>query len=112
MRRILISVFTTAMLLSGCSVYKIDVQQGNTLEAEKVAQLKVGMNKQQVQFLVGTAMLKDPFHPNRWDYVYTFTPGGGEMKRHHLTLYFENDQLVNIDKSGMNPAYMDNKARD
>ena len=85
MRRILISVFATTMLLSGCSIYKIDVQQGNTLEAEKVAQLKTGMNKQQVQFLIGTAMLKDPFHPNRWDYVYTFTPGGGEMKKHHLT---------------------------
>ena len=111
MRRILISVFATTMLLSGCSIYKIDVQQGNTLEAEKVAQLKTGMNKQQVQFLIGTAMLKDPFHPNRWDYVYTFTPGGGEMKKHHLTLYFENGQLVNIDKSEMNPAYMDNKAK-
>ena len=111
MRRILISVFTTALLLSGCSIYKIDVQQGNTLEAEKVAQLKTGMNKQQVQFLLGTAMLKDPFHPDRWDYVYTFTPGGGEMKKHHLTLHFKNGQLVTIDKSEMNPTYMDNKAR-
>lgn len=111
MRRILISIYTAALLLSGCSVYKIDVQQGNTLEAEKVAQLKTGMNKQQVQFLLGTAMLKDPFHPDRWDYVYTFTPGGNEMKKHHLTLYFENDQLISIDNSELNPDYMDNKAR-
>lgn len=112
MRRILITIFSTLLLLSGCSVYKIDIQQGNTLEAEKVAQLKTGMNQQQVQYLLGTAMLKDPFHPERWDYVYTFTPGGGEMKKHHLTLHFENGQLVSIDKSEMNPDYMDNKARD
>ena len=111
MRRILITIISTAFLLSGCSIYKIDVQQGNTLEAEKVAQLKTGMNKQQVQYLLGSAMLKDPFHPNRWDYVYTFTPGGGKMKKHHLTLHFENGQLVTIDKSEMNPDYMDNKAR-
>lgn len=112
MRRILISIFTTAILLSGCSVYKIDVQQGNTLEAEKVSQLKTGMNKHQVQYLLGTAMLKDPFHPDRWDYIYTFTPGGSEMKKHHLTLHFENNRLVTIDKSELNPAFMDNKARD
>ncbi|MEJ2141794.1 MAG: outer membrane protein assembly factor BamE [Gammaproteobacteria bacterium] len=111
MRRILITISTIALLLSGCSVYKIDVQQGNTLDSEKVAQLETGMNKQQVQFLLGTAMLKDPFHPDRWDYVYTFTPGGGEMKKHHLTLFFENGQLVTIDKSDLNPDYMDNKAR-
>ena len=111
MRRILITIIGCAFLLSGCSVYKIDIQQGNTLEAEKVAQLKTGMNKQQVQYLLGTAMLKDPFHANRWDYVYTFTPGGGEMKKHHLTLHFENGRLVTIDKSEMIPDYMDNKAR-
>ncbi len=111
MRRILITIVTTMVMLSGCSVYKIDIQQGNTLEAEKVAQLETGMDKQQVQYLLGTAMLKDPFHPNRWDYVYSFTPGGGKMKRHHLTLYFENDRLVTVDTSEMNPDYMDNKAR-
>jgi len=111
MRRILITIFTTTLLLTGCSVYKIDVQQGNTLEAEKVAQLKTGMNKQQVQFLLGTPMLKDPFHPARWDYIYTFTPGSKEMRKHHLTLYFDNDALVTIDKSEMNPELMDGKAR-
>ena len=111
MRRILITIFSAAVMITGCSIYKIDVQQGNTLETEKVAQLKTGMNKQQVQFLLGTAMLKDPFHPNRWDYVYSFTPGGGEMKKHHLTLHFENGKLVAIDDSEMKPELMDNKAK-
>jgi outer membrane protein assembly factor BamE len=111
MRRILITIFSAAVMITGCSIYKIDVQQGNTLEIEKVAQLKTGMNKQQVQFLLGTAMLKDPFHPNRWDYVYSFTPGGSEMKKHHLTLHFENSLLVAIDDSEMKPELMDNKAK-
>lgn len=111
MRRILITIFSTALLLSACSAYRIDVQQGNTLEADKVAQLKTGMNKQQVQFLLGTPMLRDPFHPTRWDYVYSFTKGWGELKKHHLTLYFENDLLVTVDTSNMDPALMDGKAR-
>lgn len=111
MRRILITIFAISLLITGCSVYKIDVQQGNTLEAEKLAKLKTGMNKQQVQFLLGSPMLQDPFHTSRWDYVYTFTPGGKEMMKHHLTLHFDNDTLVNIDQSEVNPALMDDKAR-
>lgn len=107
MRRILITICTTALLLSGCSIYKIDVRQGNTLEADKVSQLKEGMTKKQVQYLLGTAQLQDAFHPDRWDYVYTFTPGGGEMQRHHMTLYFSNDKLVTIDKSELKPELME-----
>ena len=111
MRKILISISLLLLSVTGCSVYKIDIQQGNTLEAEKVAQLKIGMNKQQVQFLLGTPMLQDPFHPARWDYIYSFTPGGEEMRKHHLTLYFDKDVLVNMDKSRVIPEYMDNKAK-
>jgi len=111
MRRILITITVSALLLTACTIYRIDVQQGNTLEAEKVAQLKKGMTKRQVQFLLGTPMLTDPFHPSRWDYVYTFKPGNRDMVKHHLTLLFENDSLVTIDKSEMNPALMDGKAR-
>lgn len=111
MRRILITIVCSTFLLTSCSVYKIDVQQGNTLEEKKVARLVPGMSQQQVQFLMGSPMLKDPFHPNRWDYVYSITPGGGEMQKHHLTLYFENRILVSIDKSHLNPALMDGKVR-
>ena len=102
MRKIIISIitaFSLVVLLTSCSVYKIDVQQGNTLEAETLGQLQLGMSRQQVSFLLGTALVKDPFHANRWDYVYTFTPGGGELNKQHLTLHFTDDRLSKIDKS-------------
>ncbi len=96
MRTILILIYTLS--LSACA-YKIDVQQGNTIDNDKLSQLKTGMNRQQVQFLMGTAMLVDPFHPQRWEYVYSFRKGGEKMKRKRLTLTFKDGALVKIDKS-------------
>jgi outer membrane protein assembly factor BamE len=89
--------------MQGCSYYKVDIRQGNTLDQETVDSLRVGMTKQQVIFLMGTPLLQDPFHANRWDYVYTFQPGGGEMTSQHVWLQFEGDQLTKIDKSGFKP---------
>lgn len=106
MRKILITTLVLlglALANQGCSFYKIDIRQGNTLDQEVVDSLRVGMNKQQVVFLMGTPLLQDPFHPNRWDYVYTFQPGGGEMTSQHVSLYFDGDVLTNIDKSGFKP---------
>ena len=103
MRKILITTLVlTGLVLGafGCSAYRIDIRQGNTLEAEAVDSLRVGMTKQQVVFLFGTPLVQDPFHPNRWDYVFTFTPGGGDMTRQHLSLYFDGDELAQIDRRG------------
>ncbi|VAW95936.1 hypothetical protein MNBD_GAMMA23-1214 [hydrothermal vent metagenome] len=101
MRTILILISTFLFLsLTACSAYKIDIQQGNTIEADKLNQLKAGMSKQQVQFLMGTAMLIDPFHPQRWEYVYSFRKGGEDiMKRKRVTLTFKDGVLAKIDKS-------------
>ncbi len=101
MRTILILISTLLFLsLTGCSAYKIDIQQGNTIEEDKLSQLKQGMTKSQVQFLMGTAMLIDPFHPQRWEYVYSFRKGGEDtMKRKRVTLIFKNGVLATIDKS-------------
>lgn len=87
------------LLVAGCSVYKVDVQQGNVIDDEELAKLKVGMKKNQVIFLIGSPLLTDPFHKNRWDYVYALTPGGGKTSSKVLTLLFEGDTLVNIDNS-------------
>lgn len=103
MRKILITTLVFASLVlgsHGCSAYRIDIRQGNSLEAEVVDSLRLGMTKQQVIFLLGTPLIQDPFHRNRWDYAYTFQPGGGKMSRQNLSLYFEGDELVKIDKSG------------
>ncbi len=100
MRRVLILIISLifAQSLLSCA-YVPDVQQGNTLDEKQIKQLKVGMTPQQVNFVLGTALLKDPFHKNRWDYVYTLKKGTGKSIRRLLTLYFKNDRLVKIDKS-------------
>ena len=101
-------LFILALLLgaSGCSgklftVYKIDIQQGNAVEPEKVEMLKVGMNKEQVKFLLGSPQVADIFHPDRWDYVYYLIPGYGDRERRHLTLYFKGDSVSEIIKNQM-----------
>lgn len=103
------SVYTIIILvlafgISGCSgklftVYKIDVQQGNAVDYESVEMLKVGMTRDQVKFLLGTPLVADIFHPDRWDYVYYFIPGYGERERRHLTLYFNGDNVSEIIKN-------------
>ena len=100
MRRVLILIISLffSQLLVSCA-YKPDVQQGNTLDDKQIALLKPGMTQQQVVFIMGTALLKDPFHKNRWDYIYTYTKGRGKAERRLLTLYFKNNRLSKIDKS-------------
>jgi len=93
-----ISIFSL-VLLNACTTYrvhKIDVQQGNIIEQEKVNQLKPGMRKDQVKFVLGTPVLQDMFHRNRWDYVYTYKPGYGPLEKKRLSLYFKDDSLSNI----------------
>jgi outer membrane protein assembly factor BamE len=84
---------------AGCSIYKVDIQQGNVIDPDKLAQLKIGMNKNQVVFLIGNPLLTDPFHHNRWDYIHAVKPGGEKVSRKVLTLYFDGDKLVKIDNS-------------
>lgn len=69
------------------------------LEARKVEQLQLGMSKQQVTFLLGSPMLKDAFHGNRWDFLYRLEQGDKQVATSTLTLYFEGDKLTRIDNS-------------
>ena len=78
-------------------VYRIDIQQGSIIDDEMLSKLKPGMDKNQVQFIMGTPPLVDPFHTNRWEYVYTFSKGGRQRKQRHITLHFEDDRLAYID---------------
>jgi outer membrane protein assembly factor BamE len=106
MQKLLISLITFASLsISACSidqfrVYKIDVQQGNALEQEDVDRIKTGMNKRQVEFLLGSPMLIDPFREDRWDYVFYFKPGYGKPEKARLTLWFDGDQITRIEQDG------------
>ena len=78
-------------------VHKIDVPQGNFIEQDQVNQLRPGMNKQQVRFIMGTPMLDDSFNDNRWDYIYRFKPGYGDTIVKQATVFFnDNGKLNNI----------------
>jgi outer membrane protein assembly factor BamE len=77
-------------------VYKIDIRQGNIITQDMVDQLRPGMTKRQVTFVMGTPLVADPFYQDRWDYVYNYQPGGGERVGERLTVFFENDALVRI----------------
>lgn len=78
-------------------VYKIDVPQGNIVTQEMVDQLHTGMSKRQVSYSMGTPLVVDAFHPERWDYIYRFQKGGQKPEQHHVTLTFKDDQLIRIE---------------
>ena len=78
-------------------VYRIDIQQGNVIDQEMIDKLKPGMDKRQVQFIMGTPPLIDPFHTERWDYIYTYSKRGRTRKQIHITLYFEDEKLAYLD---------------
>lgn len=73
--------------------YRTDIQQGNFISSEMVAQLKPGMTPDQVRFVLGTPLLTDMFHQNRWDYVFALKRSNGEVTRSQLTLFFRDGRL-------------------
>jgi outer membrane protein assembly factor BamE len=87
----------SSVKLGGIGPHRIDVQQGNALDQESVAKLKPGLNRSQVRFLLGTPLLVDPFHNNRWDYVYVSYKGGKLAEQKRITLFFDNDILQRIE---------------
>ena len=92
--------FVGLLALAGCSfpgVYKIDIQQGNVVTQDMIDQLRPGMTRRQVRFIMGNPLLTDTFHTDRWDYLYSLQPGGGERQQERVSLIFnESDQLVSL----------------
>ena len=93
----------TALLLAACAPYKMDIRQGNLVTPEARERLKPGMTRTQVRALLGTPLVSDPFHPDRWDYEYTLEHGRKLVTSQRMTLYFEGDKLARIDDSNMPP---------
>lgn len=86
------------VLASGC-VYQANLSQGNLLDQEDVDQLQAGMTRSQVRFLLGTPMIDDPFHQDRWDYVYFLRIGRGKaIFKRWLSVYFDGDAVTEIVK--------------
>ncbi|MER2299378.1 outer membrane protein assembly factor BamE [Pseudomonas promysalinigenes] len=92
--------FAGLLALAGCSfpgVYKIDIQQGNVVTQDMIDQLRPGMTRRQVRFIMGNPLLQDTFNTNRWDYLYSLQPGGGQRQQERMSIFFnDSDQLVSL----------------
>ena len=92
-----------ALLLGACALpdfmtpYRIDIQQGNYITQEMVSQLKPGMSKDQVRFVLGTPLLTDIFHAERWDYVYSFDRRGQPREQRRIAVFFQDGKLARLD---------------
>jgi len=83
--------------LPGLSAHKIDIQQGNYVTQDMVAKLKPGMTRSQVRFALGTPLIADPFHPDRWDYVYVLHKKGQLVAQRRIVAVFKDEKLVRIE---------------
>ncbi len=88
------------LALAGCSfpgVYKIDIPQGYVVTQDMIDQLRPGMTRRQVRFIMGNPLIQDTFNTNRWDYLYSLQPGGGKRQQERMSIFFnESDQLVSL----------------
>ncbi|MGR9043917.1 MAG: outer membrane protein assembly factor BamE [Gammaproteobacteria bacterium] len=86
----------TAMMESLPGVYKLDIQQGNIINQEMIDQLRPDMTKRQVLYVMGSPMLVDVFHQQRWDYIYSEQEDDDPRMQKRITLYFEGDNLIGV----------------
>ena len=96
MRLASLALCIAAALASGC-VYRIDVQQGNVVVQDQLAKIKVGMSRPEVRQILGTPLLADPFHANRWDYWFYNEKRGREVERNKITIHFADDKVTKIE---------------
>jgi len=107
MRKLLIYFIVCASLsMTGCVkrvpmpniVHRPDIQQGNVITQKMVNKLRPGMGKSQVRYLLGSPMLVDVFHQERWDYMYTNHPGNShDTEKRHVSLFFEDNKLARLE---------------
>jgi outer membrane protein assembly factor BamE len=97
-----LSILTYVMVLAGCSfpgVHRVEVQQGNIMDAEMVSKLQLGMTKSQVRYIMGTPIIADTFNQDRWDYYYSNQTGNRLKKRESVTVFFINEKVSRIDNN-------------
>lgn len=93
------------------SPYRPDIQQGNFVSQEMLAQLKTGMTKDQVKFVLGTPLMADPFHAQRWDYPFRLAKGSGELTTSTVVVHFDKDDKVARFEGGNLPSEQEYIAR-
>lgn len=95
---LLLGIVLLGVPVTGC-VYRVDVQQGNLLEEKDVDAIKAGMTRSQVRFLLGTPAVADPFHQDRWDYIYYFRQGRSHTAdRSWVIVYFDGDRVREVQR--------------
>ena len=100
MRKLLIhTMLLLALAVAGGCVYQASLSQGNVLDEEDIDQIEIDMTRGQVRFLLGTPMIDDPFHENRWDYVYYLRIGREKASfKRWISVYFDGDRVTEIVK--------------
>ena len=114
----LLLVAVSCALVAACSwkpgfinEYKIDIQQGNVLTQEMVAQLKPGQTREQVRFILGTPLLADIFHQQRWDYAYSYRNGRtGVVEARYFSVFFNSENRLERASGDVEPANLDELA--
>lgn len=98
----LLAIALAIFALAGCSyfqfpgVHKVEVQQGNIITQDMIDQLRPGMTRSQVRYIMGTPLIADTFNQDRWDYFYSVKKSGEREQREQATLIFDGDKLVGI----------------
>jgi outer membrane protein assembly factor BamE len=102
-RRLLLG--SAACLLASACVYRINIQQGNFLDQAAVEQVKAGMTRSQVRYLLGTPLAADTFNKERWDYIYYLKKGRTRhVDSRRVTVYFDGEKVARLDKPSAEEA--------
>jgi outer membrane protein assembly factor BamE len=109
-RPILLSTLAAGILLTGCeslqrtdsfmgliTPYRIDIVQGNAITREQASRVKPGMSRLQVRDIMGTPLVADPFHAQRWDYVFSLRRPGTDAQRRSVVVLFEGDAVKSVE---------------
>ena len=101
-------IFLLLALLAGCMLapHKIDMQQGNFVDQSMIAKLKPEMTRSQVRFVLGTPLIADAFHQNRWDYVYLTGKASDVQVQHRITVIFDGDKLKSVEGDIVPPDFL------
>jgi outer membrane protein assembly factor BamE len=99
--RSVFAAIAATFALTACSFfspYRIDIRQGNYVNDAMLAQLQLGMSREQVRFVLGSPLVADLFHSDRWDYIYRFQPGNGKKEtQRQVSVFFSNDKLSRVE---------------
>ncbi len=99
MKNTSLCLIAAALLIAGCTMHRIDIQQGNIITPEMLQALKVGMNREQVRLVMGTPLIIDSFDENRWVYLYSMQRAGKPLERRHVIVEFADGRVAKISNS-------------